>query len=170
VLEGSVRRSDDRVRITAQLIDATSGTHRWAERYDRKLKDVFAVQDEVARTIVAILAAHISKAERAFLVPTASMKAHDYYLRATALVNSFLATREVKALHEARALLEQCISGDANYARAYALLSFAYLLLAINPVDENFLKDAVYASANEHAQKAIQLDPNLPRLMPISEL
>src|SRR2546429_5837316 len=63
VLEGSIRRAGDRVRITAQLIDAANGAHRWAERYDRELKDVFAVQDEVAQTIVAVLAAHVNKAE-----------------------------------------------------------------------------------------------------------
>jgi TolB-like protein len=63
VLEGSVRRLGDRVRISAQLVDATTGAHRWAERYDRKLRDIFAVQDEVVRTIVAILAAHVRKAE-----------------------------------------------------------------------------------------------------------
>src|SRR5262249_38539434 len=56
VLEGSVRRSGDRIRITAQLIDATTGAHRWAERYDRTLEDIFAVQDKVVRTIVTILA------------------------------------------------------------------------------------------------------------------
>ena len=63
VLEGSIRRAGERVRITGQLIDAATGAHRWAERYDRELKDVFAVQDEVARTIVAIIAAHVNKAE-----------------------------------------------------------------------------------------------------------
>jgi TolB-like protein len=63
VLEGSVRRGGDRLRISAQLIDAATGTHRWAERYDRKLADVFAVQDEVVGTIAAILAAHVRKAE-----------------------------------------------------------------------------------------------------------
>ncbi len=84
VLEGSIRRAGDRVRITAQLIDATTGAHRWAERYDRKLEDVFAVQDEVARTIVAILAAHVNKAEaeRTLLKPPATWQAHDYYMRA----------------------------------------------------------------------------------------
>src|SRR5258708_17767266 len=60
VLEGSVRRSGDRIRIAAQLIDATTGVHRWAERYDRELHDVFAVQDEVARAIVTTLAAHVN--------------------------------------------------------------------------------------------------------------
>src|SRR5262252_6694457 len=63
VLEGSVRRAGDRVRVNAQLIDAVTGTHRWAERYDRDLSDVFSVQDEVARTIATILAAHVTKAE-----------------------------------------------------------------------------------------------------------
>ena len=61
VLEGSVRRAGDRIRISAQLIDATTGAHRWAERYDRKLEDTFAVQDEVARTIVAVLAVHVEQ-------------------------------------------------------------------------------------------------------------
>src|SRR5437762_2586627 len=84
VLEGSIRRAGDRVRITGQLIDATNGAHRWAERYDRKLEDVFAVQDEVARTIVAILTAHVNKAEveRTLLKPPATWQAHDYYMRA----------------------------------------------------------------------------------------
>src|SRR5262249_26053983 len=83
VLEGSVRRSGDRVRITAQLIDAMIGAHRWGERYDRDLHDVFAVQDEVARAIVAILAAHVNRAEieRALLKPPAAWEAYEYYLR-----------------------------------------------------------------------------------------
>src|SRR5262249_40362523 len=79
LLEGSVRRSGDRIRITAQLIDAVTGAHRWAERYDRELHDVFAVQDEVARAIVALLAAYVNRAEieRAMLKPPASWEAHD---------------------------------------------------------------------------------------------
>src|SRR5260370_25419807 len=83
VLEGSVRRSGDRIRITAQLIDAVTGAHRWAERYDRELHDVFAVQDEAARAIVAILAAHVNRAEteRALLKPAAAWAAYEYYLR-----------------------------------------------------------------------------------------
>src|SRR5207302_1946153 len=83
VLEGSVRQSGDRVRITAQLIDAMTGAHRWAERYDRELHDAFAVQDEVARAIVAILAAHVKRAEteRALLKPPAAWEAYDCYLR-----------------------------------------------------------------------------------------
>src|SRR5262249_37171724 len=83
ILEGSIRRSGDRVRIAAQLIDAVRGAHRWPERYDRELHDVFAVQDEVARAIVAILAAHVNRAEieRALLKPPAAWEAYDYCLR-----------------------------------------------------------------------------------------
>ena len=84
--------SGDRVRISAQLIDATTGAHRWAERYDRDLKDVFAVQDEVARTIVTILAAHLNKAEaeRTLLKPPATWQAYDYYMRAADTYASFI--------------------------------------------------------------------------------
>src|SRR5262249_14769192 len=79
ILEGSVRRSGDRIRITAQLVDAVTGTHRWAERYDRELRDVFAVQDEVARAIATILAAHVNRAEteRVLLKPPAEWGAYN---------------------------------------------------------------------------------------------
>ena len=91
VLEGSIRRDHDRLRISAQLVDAMTGAHRWAERYDRDVKDIFAVQDEVARTVAAILAAHVSKAEaeRTLLKPPKSWQAHDYYLRAAAASTSY---------------------------------------------------------------------------------
>jgi TolB-like protein len=84
VLQGSIRRGGDRVRISVQLANAVTGAHRWAERYDRQLDDVFAVQDEVARTIVAILAAHVNKAEieRTLRKAPETWQAHDYYLRA----------------------------------------------------------------------------------------
>ena len=94
VLEGSVPRGDDRIRISAQLVDASTGTHRWAEHYDRTLEDVFAVQDEVARTIASILTAHVNKAEaaRALLKPPSSWQAHDYILRGADTCNSFMST------------------------------------------------------------------------------
>src|SRR5262245_25041047 len=94
VLEGSVRRAGDRIRIAAQLIDATVGAHRWAEHYDRNQEDVFAVLGEVARTIVGMLSAHIAKAEanRTLLKPPSSWQAHDYFLRGADTYNSFLST------------------------------------------------------------------------------
>ena len=90
-LEGSVRRGGDRIRISAQLIDAATGAHRWAERYDRKLEDVFEVQDEVVRTIAAILAAHVGRAEteRTRTKPPNSWQAYDYYLQAAEAFASF---------------------------------------------------------------------------------
>ncbi|HXW48781.1 MAG TPA: adenylate/guanylate cyclase domain-containing protein, partial [Xanthobacteraceae bacterium] len=80
VLEGSIRRGGERIRISAQLIDSGTGTHRWAERYDRELMDVFSIQDEVARTIAAILAAHVNRAEaeRTLLKPPATWQAYDH--------------------------------------------------------------------------------------------
>ena len=83
LLEGRVRRSGDRIRVTARLIDAATGAHRWAERYDRELHDAFEVQDEVARAIVTVLAAHVNRAEieRALLKPPAAWEAYEYYLR-----------------------------------------------------------------------------------------
>src|SRR5215813_800963 len=85
VLEGSVRRSGDRLRISAQLIDAATGAHRWAEHYDCDLSNIFGVHDEVARTIATVLSAHLNRAEveRALLKPPASWQAYDYFLRAT---------------------------------------------------------------------------------------
>ena len=93
VLEGSIRRAGDRVRISAQLVDAVTGAHRWAERYDRELKDVFAVQDEVSRAIVAILVAQVDKAEaeRTLLKPPATWQAYDFFMRASDVFSDGLA-------------------------------------------------------------------------------
>ena len=110
VLQGSIRRSGDRVRISVQLVDAMTGAPRWAERYDRQLEDVFAVQDEVARTIVAILAAHVNKAEieRTLSKPPAAWQAYDYYLQAGDMLpsywSSFKRGRALRGAAHARAV------------------------------------------------------------------
>jgi adenylate cyclase len=165
VLEGSVRRSGDRVRITAQLIDAVTGAHRWAERYDRELRDVFAVQDEVARTIVAILAAHVNRAEteRTLLKPPAAWEAYEYYLRGAEAF--FLhATRATKAsLYDARRLLEQCLAIDPTYARATAMLSWTHFGAYIEPFDGDYLNPTALDRALELAEAAVHLDPLLPQ-------
>jgi adenylate cyclase len=120
ILVGSVRRSGDRIRVTAQLIDAATDAHRWGERYDRELQDVFAVQDEVARMIVTTLAAHVNRAEieRALLKPPAAWEAYDYYLRGSEACFSHMTRRTRGALQEARHLLEQALAIDPDYARA----------------------------------------------------
>jgi len=125
VLEGSVRRSGDRIRITAQLVDAVTGAHRWAERYDRELVDVFAVQDEVVRAIVAILAAHVKRAEteRVLLKPPAAWEAYDYYLRGAEAHLLYINRGTKASRYEARRLLEQSLAIDPEYARAAAMLS-----------------------------------------------
>src|SRR5262249_26290868 len=139
--EGSIRRAGNRVRITAQLIDATTGGHLWAERYDRELEDVFAVQDEVVRTIVAILAAHVRKAEieRTRAKPPESLHAYDYYLQATDTYANFLSSFCVEDLYQTRRVLERALAIDPGYARSYALLAETHVAAWIHPLDGDLL-------------------------------
>ena len=164
VLQGSIRRGGDRVRISVQLIDALTGIHRWAERYERQLEDVFAVQDEVARTIVAILAAHVNKAEieRTLNKPPETWQAYDYYLRATDKHASFFSSYKAAELYEVRRLLEQSLAIDPNYARAYARLAWTHLQAWLISLDGDYLNPAALERAYQLACKAVQLDPNLP--------
>jgi adenylate cyclase len=165
VLEGGIRRAGDRVRISAQLVDAVTGAHRWAERYDRKLDDVFAVQDEVARTIVATLAVYVNKAEaeRARSKPPTSWQAHDYYMRAADNFGAFWSSFRVEELYEAQRHLACCLSADPKYARAHAMLSHTYMAAALNPLDDNFMKASTFDRAHQLAVTAVQLDSNLPQ-------
>jgi adenylate cyclase len=164
VVEGSMRRSSDRIRISAQLIDAATGAHRWAENYDRTLEDVFTVQDEVVHTIVAILAAHVRHAEteRLRAKPPNSWQAYDYYLQAVEASASFSSTLNEAHIEEARRLLQQSLAIDPNYARSYAGLAGTDVSAWHNPTAEDFLKPAVLDRAHDFARKAVQLDRNLP--------
>jgi adenylate cyclase len=164
VLEGSVRRSGGRVRIAAQLIDAVTGAHRWAERYDRELHDVFAVQDEVARTIVAILAAHVNRAEteRVLLKPPAAWEAYEYYLRGAEAFFLHYNRRTKASLYDARRLLERSLAIDPDYARAAAMLSWTHLNAYIEPFDGDHLSPAALDRALELAETAVHLDVRLP--------
>jgi adenylate cyclase len=165
VLEGSVRKAGDRVRISAQLIDAGSGSHLWAEHYDRNLQDVFAVQDEVARTVAAILAAHVSKAEveRTLLKPPASWQAYDYYMRASEAFAAFNRPMEIAAIYETRRLLDQCLAIDPGYARAHILYSATQIATWVLALDGDYQNPAALENSQRSAEKAIQLDPNLPQ-------
>jgi adenylate cyclase len=162
VLEGSIRRAEDRVRITAQLVEAETGAHRWAERYDRQLEDVFAVQDEVARTVATLLAAHVDRAEveRTLLKPPATWQAYDYFIRGAASLVSFQVSGKIEDLYEARRLLERSLSFDRHFARAYALLSHSYHLAYAVPSDSDYLNLATEHRALALARKAVELDPN----------
>ena len=165
VLEGSIRRAGDRVRITGQLIDAATGAHRWAERYDRELEDVFGVQDEVARTIVTVLAAHVNKAEaeRVLLKPPSAWQVYDHYISASAAYATFLSSMKVDQLYQTRKLLEKATSIDPNYARAYALLAETHLAAWVNPWDQDHLNPKCLDHAHALASKSVQLDHNLPQ-------
>ena len=125
VLEGSIRKAGNRVRITGQLIDAGTGSHLWAERYDRDLNDIFAVQDEVTREIVSALRLTLSPAEKAKItnVDTTSSEAHDCVLRARQLL-SRPGSREV--FERSVVLLNRAVELDPEYAEAYACLGLAY--------------------------------------------
>jgi TolB-like protein len=163
-LEGSVRRGGDRVRISAQLVDSGTGAHRWAERYDRELKDVFAIQDEVARTIAAVLAAHVNKAEaeRTLLKPPATWQAYDHYMRAAAAWASFQSSWKLDQLLETRGHLADSLKIDPKYARAYSLLASTHRVAWLNPVNEEYLSPATLDRAITLARTAIELDPTLP--------
>ena len=164
VLEGSVRRSRDRIRISAQLIDAATGAHRWAEQYDRNLHGIFAVQDEVVRTIVAILAAHVKKAEieRTRAKPPTSWQAYDYYLQADDAHTSYMSSFSVEDLYESRRLLHESLAIDANYAPSYALLAHTHEAGYTSQHDTDFLNPRALDHAHQLARKAVQLDRNLP--------
>ena len=118
VLEGSVRKARDRVRVTVQLIDAETDQHVWAERYDRELEDIFAIQDEITHAIVATLPGRVEAArhDRAKRKPTESMAAYECVLAAK--VRHHRSTREDNA--EAQRLLDRALALDPNYAHAHA--------------------------------------------------
>ena len=164
VLEGSVRRASDRIRISAQLIDAATGAHRWAERYDRALEDIFAVQDEVVRTIVAILAAHVRKAEteRTRAKSPSSWQAYDYHLKAIDAMIAWLRSLAVDHLYEARRLLQQSLAIDPSYARSYAIMANTYMAVWFNKVDADFLNPGALDQAHQFARRAVEIDPNVP--------
>lgn len=157
VLEGSVQRSEDRIRVNAKLIDAVKGDHIWAERFDRKLKDVFAIQSEVAQHVAKALSVTIKAGEheRLFLKHTASIDAYDQFLRARRLVDS-PGEDDVK---KAEGLFKRAIEFDPNFASAYAGLSFNHSVKARFRFGDS--PDADKQHALEFASKAIEVDPEL---------
>lgn len=124
VLEGSVRRAGDQVRITTQLIDATTGRHLWAERYDGSLSDVFGVQDEVTRKIVSVLAVQLTTGEEEATArkETTSAQAYDVFLKGW----DQYSRQTPESLQEAITHFEKAVELDPDYSRAYAALSASY--------------------------------------------
>jgi adenylate cyclase len=158
VLEGSIRKVGNRVRITAQLIDAGSGGHLWAERFDRELTDIFATQDEVVEKIVAALAVNLTQgeAQRLRRRGTASVEAYETWLRARELLSR--STRE--AIAQAKAMYRRAIEIDPNFAAPHAGLSLA----TISEYVSDWAADPEEAldEAERWARRALELDDQEP--------
>jgi serine/threonine protein kinase/Tfp pilus assembly protein PilF len=156
LLEGSVRRVGDRVRIVAQLIDAESDRHLWAETYDRQLTDVFAIQTDVALHIAAALKAELSPDEQSRLrkEPTGDLQAYQLYLQGRYCHLRYTEEGSRKGI----AYFEQAIARDPEYALAYAALAMAYAELGETGAQR---PDEAYARAKDAATKALALDSGL---------
>lgn len=152
VLEGSVRKVGNRVRITAQLIEGATDKHVWAERYDRDLDDIFAVQDDISRSIVAALKVHLAGSESRAIAQrgTNSPEAYRFYLMARRYWMSGWSRRRPLIIR----LCEKAVQLDPGYARAWALLS-------ICQADIRFTEDNSGQYGLEAAERALELDPNL---------
>ena len=164
VLEGSVRRDTSRVRITAQLVEAATGMHLWAQRYDRGLEDALSVQDEVARQIVTVLAVHVRKAEseRVLTKPPAVWQAYDYYLQAVACVTAYHSSYERETLFRGRGLLQQALAVDPVYARAHAALSSCYMSQWVHRWDDDCPWTEALDRSYQCARESLRLAPELP--------
>ena len=155
VLEGSVRKSGNRLRITAQLIKAANGYHLYAETFDRELKDVFEIQNEIAHSIAGVLRPVLTSKDKISLsqFPTASVEAYDYCLRGRQLFYLFQRTGFERALR----LFLHATELDREYASAYAWLAncYSFLFTWFNPSQENL------EAAEKNSLKALELDPDL---------
>jgi len=156
VLEGSVRKQGDRVRVTAQLIQAEDGYHMWSETYDGDFRDVFELQERIARAIVGQLQVVLQGDQQQRLVPVATVntEAYSLYLQASGIFSR----REGPRLPEAIAELEQALKLDPKFARAHSRLAAIH---AIEPIYTPSLSDTSLAAAEHEAALAIELDPTL---------
>ncbi len=156
VLEGSVRRAGNRVRIAAQLIDAEADSHLWSETYDRELTDIFAIQTEVALNIAEALQAQLSPAERAKIrrLPTNDMTAYQLYVQGRGNLMRFTG----EGFRSALAYFQQAVERDPRYAAAYAGIAQAYTELGETG---EMIPEHAYPEAKAAAAKAIALDPDL---------
>ncbi|GGX89033.1 hypothetical protein GCM10007160_15460 [Litchfieldella qijiaojingensis] len=155
VLEGSVRRSGDQVRINAQLINGQTRSHVWSNRYDRALTDVFSVQDNVTGQIAAVLKAELREAESRRQVPTASLAAWDYALRGNVLLFN---PKSAKDFQDAKALLDMAVELDPGIASAWSGLAFIHYAASLHPIPGISAPNSKDLSL-EAAQRAVSLDP-----------
>ena len=156
ILEGSVQRSADQVRVNVQLIKAATDAHLWADTFDRKVTDVFAVESEIAKAVADTLQAKLSGAEQSAIAarPTENSQAHELYLRG----RYFLGKRTVDDFKRAIDYFNQSIAKDSNYAPAYAGLADSYMFL---PQYSGESPAAFFSKARAAADKALALDNKL---------
>ncbi len=169
VLEGSVRRADVRVRVTAQLIEAETGYHLWSETYDRELTDIFAIQDEISASIVAALSETLGlNATKIPHVKTAANPdAYNAYLLGQHLVNK----RTKIDIESAIVNFERSVELDPDYAPAHAGLGLSwYLLTDSRPTYGTLTLEESLSKALPHIEKALQLDPELPEALGVMGL
>jgi TolB-like protein/Tfp pilus assembly protein PilF len=162
IVEGSMQRAGDGLRVTAQLIDAASGMHVWAESFDRRHADIFAVQDAIIEAIVTALAIKVEEAERlrATRKSTSSLEAYDLFLRARDLqLRKGFWIKEVN--REVQEILEQATALDPRFSRAYADLAWTHLYDFI--FKWSFPPEAARNRAHALAQKAVEIDPSSAR-------
>jgi eukaryotic-like serine/threonine-protein kinase len=156
VLEGSIRKAGNRLRVSAQLINTADGYHLWSERYDRDVEDIFAVQDEIATRVAETLRVVLTEAERRAIeiTPAADFRAYDYYLRGRELTS--LHRRE--SYRQALEMYQRAIEIDPKYARAYAGMAdcYAELYHYLDPTEANMRR------AEEASRRALELDPESP--------
>jgi adenylate cyclase len=156
ILEGSVQKAGDQVRVNVQLINALTSAHIWAEIYDRKLTDIFAVESDIAKTIAEALQAKLTGSEKAMIAaqPTSDTTAYELYHKGRSLWEK----RSGDNLPKAISFYEQAIARDPKYALAYAGLANSHVLL---PLYFSVPQRDAMAKAREAALKALQIDPNL---------
>jgi adenylate cyclase len=169
LLAGSIRRDAERVRITAQLVDAETTAQRWAEHYDRELPCMFEVQDEVTQKIVGTLTAHISRSEieRALAKPPETFSAYDYLLRGNAIMRSWQGDPSGEMLVAARSYYEHAIAIDQKYSPPVCSLALTHFAAWIEPYPHRLLasqyqQPTTLDRALKLTQRAVELDPNLP--------
>jgi serine/threonine-protein kinase len=153
VLEGSVRKVGNKIRLTAQLINVESGYHLWNETYDRQLEDVFAVQDEISRAIVDALKLRLGSDQGQVVAPTKNLEAYTLYLKG----RFFFAKLSEPALRRSLDLFQQALLLDPALARAYAGIADAWCNLA----DDWVAPDDAYPRAKGAAERALQREPEL---------
>src|SRR5438309_5674116 len=156
ILEGSVRKAGDKVRVHVQLIDAENDAHLWAERYDRQLDDIFEVESDIAGKIAEALQATLTGAERRAIAarPTKSSEAHEFYLKGRYHWRNFYAPGYERVCE----YFEQAITLDASFAPAYTGLSLYYSWAAANAL----FRPDVWPRAEEYVRKSLSLDDTLP--------